>query len=414
MYKRALLACFFWTLFFCQPLLAKEFDLLPLQQKIIKLVQRTDINSAILLSENATFATELANGYKTPEQKSNLRLYNQFMIGSLSQQFTAAALLHALNAKHQTAKNDAEIQEKVQADLSLPISVYLPKAHSIWHAQMPDWANTITLHQLLTHRSGLTNYTDQKSFTDKNDKGEPFFAINHKPYQLIALIKEEPLLFASGSGYSYSNTNYLLIAEILESISQKTYGQYIEENFLIPLQMQASFVSMEGNNQKIRETHSNLVEPIVYDPTQKGNKFRPLHWLVNLSNVKGSGSLVSTVRDLAKWNMALHTTDKILPKPLYDLMIESHAKDKGSEQERYGIGMEETKFGMVYTNQGKIDAFNSILLFMPKRNISIVILSNLDQDPQIEVKNNQKNYLKGFNSIWKLISHAVNQSPSKP
>ncbi len=391
-------------LFFSQPLLAKDFQLLLLQQKIMQLIKGTDINSTILLAEDETFTTELADGYITPDQKSNLRLYNQFMIGSLSKQFTAAALLHALNNKNHSPENDSEAQESIQASLDRPISVYLPNAHSIWHGKMPEWANEITLHQLLTHTSGLSNYTEQDAFTKKNTQGIPFFAETHKPYQLIQLIKNAPPLFTPGSSYAYSNTNYLLIAEIIESITRRTYKQYIEENFLIPLQMQDSFVAEEGNHQVIRENNPKLVEPIFYDPTQKQNTFRSLHWLIDLSNTKGSGNLISTVRDLEKWNTALHTTSKVLPKPLYDLMVTPYADN---DSEGYGLSMESTQFGMLYSYQGRIDGFNSGLLFLPDRNISIIVLSNLEKDPDVEASKKQKVYLKGFDSIWQLIDSSL-------
>lgn len=378
---------------------SKQIKILPLQHKVIKLSNQVDINSNILLAENETFTTELSDGYQTITKDNRLSLNNQFMIGSLSKQFTATALLIALKERNAKLTDSEQLKTNIQQALERPITSYLPKAHAIWQGNMPEWAKQVTLHQMLTHSSGIPDYTNQADFSTSQDEHSPFYAQPHRPYQIIDLIKDKPLLFEPGSQFSYSNTNYLLLAEIIETLSQSSYTDYLQSKVFTPLNMQATFAAESGNNTQLREVHPNLVRSMSYDPEQDNAEYVEPTWLMDLSNAKGSGSIISSLRDLEKWNTALHTSDKILPRSLYELMTTPHL---GGASEGYGLGIEQGKYGIIYGYQGHIDDFNAAMLYVPQQKITIIVLSNLAH--KTTDASSKTTQLKGYDALWSLLS----------
>ena len=244
---------------------------------------------------------------------------NLFQIGSITKSFIASLIIKLKS------------QGKVSLDDSL--TQYLP--------QYPAW-NGITIRQLLNHTSGIYNYTDSLAFRQ---------AIFSQPYQyldantLLRFAESEPLYFKPGSGWHYSNTNYVLLGKIIEVITSQPFNQVLAEQLLNhpALYLNSTFfVSHTYSNEiKNRMLHGYYVldRNQVLDITDYS-----MSWL------NSAGGLVSNGRDITTWLRALFT-GKVFTKSEWDeftqlvSITDGHPIDKVSEAnpEGYAFGIRAKK-----------------------------------------------------------------------
>jgi CubicO group peptidase (beta-lactamase class C family) len=183
---------------------------------------------------------------------------------SLTKQFTAMAVLM--------------LYEREMLTLETPILSILPELPAAW--------SDITVHQLLTHQSGIPNYTDIT--------GDAPAAIDGLTNQAaLDLVLAAPALdFPPGTGTSYSNTGYIILAMIVEELSGMSYADFLDENIFEPLGMTATFVGDESvvypsNTAQPYDEHNQLYEYSMY--------------------VYGPGGIYTTLNDYFKWDQALYT-----------------------------------------------------------------------------------------------------------
>lgn len=302
----------------------------------------------------------------------------QFMIGSVSKQFFAIALLKALYDWSSCETEELKISN-VKKKLHAPISQFLPADSEIWDGNMPVWASEVSLHHLLTHTSGVPNYMASKQYSSLSspDRNQRWYESYRSTSEIVALILKEPLLFSPGSEFSYSNTGYVIIAEVIESITSLSAAQYLQEALFdrIGLSSTASPVKGQWNALRQDPKFSGLVAPFQYDPEGDQLELYPSAHCEDISIAKGGGSIISTSADLLKWNQSLHRDQSVLPKELYELFITPNMDDYG-----YGIGIEKNDSGVLLGHRGNIGSYGAFLLYMPKQDLSIVILSNVGID----------------------------------
>jgi D-alanyl-D-alanine carboxypeptidase len=142
--------------------------------------------------------------------RSGLSSRRQVSLGSITKQFTAAAIL--------------QLQAAGKLSLDATVATYLPEA---------PHASEITLRQLLTHTSGLPDFL--AAMSDERATQPATFA------QLMELVKGKPLDFAPGSKASYSNTGYILLGRIIELASHHSYRDYIQTHLLRPAGMTQTY-----------------------------------------------------------------------------------------------------------------------------------------------------------------------------
>jgi CubicO group peptidase (beta-lactamase class C family) len=300
----------------------------------------------------------------------------QFMVGSITKQFFAVGLLKSLYQSSHFEDEALKIAD-VKRKLHLPISQFLPKESSIWAGSMPAWADKISLHELLTHTSGIPNYTDAEEFYNSQDSNKRWFESYHSPSDIVKLISKKPLLFSPGSQYSYSNTGYVIIAEVIEAITGLSSSEYIQKVLFDPIGLSSTTCPNQGQWDVLRHDPktSKLAVPFKYDP--KGDQkdlYSPAH-CEDISVAKGNGSIISTSTDLLKWNQSLHKDKSLLPEELYKLLVKTNRDSYG-----YGIGIEESDNGIMLGHAGLIDPYNTLLYYIPEYDLSIVVLSHISKD----------------------------------
>jgi CubicO group peptidase (beta-lactamase class C family) len=288
-------------------------------------------SGAVLIAKGGKIV--LSNGYGMANYELDIPNTPQtkFHIASISKTFTATAIM-MLEEREKLSTHDSILK-------------FIPDYPS---------GDKITIHHLLTHTSGIPNVND---FPDYEEKSR----FPHTLEEIISWFKDKPLEFKPGEKYSYSNSNYNLLAFIIEKVSGKSYGEFMKENIFEPLGM-----TNTGHDGMAGALLKNLASG--YEPAGgSGIENAPyLDWSIKT----GNGSLYSTVEDLYKWDRALYT-DKILKKNSLNKMFIDYGNGVG-----YGwfVGKHLNR-RVVYYN-GRSPGFTSYLDRFVDDDVCIIILSN--------------------------------------
>ncbi len=217
---------------------------------------------------------------------------------------------------------------------------------------IPDYPNgdKITIHHLLTNTSGIANINDFPEY-------DAWSKFSHTPQDLIEKFKNKPLDFEPGTrGYTESNSNYNLLAFIIEKTSGKSYGEFLEENIFIPLNMNDS-----GHDNRPETVLKNRANGYVPAGVSELKNASFLDWSIKT----GNGSIYSTVEDLYKWDRSLYT-EKILKKATIEKMF----------REGYGWFDSKRFNRRAVRMNGRSPGFNSEIQRYIDDDICIVVLGN--------------------------------------
>jgi CubicO group peptidase (beta-lactamase class C family) len=295
---------------------------------------------SVLVGIDGKIVFERAYGIGDEEWNAHNTVHAKFRIGSLSKQFTAACILL--------------LQERERLNVHDPISRYLTGLPAAWQP--------ISVHQLLTHTSGIPNYTSSSEFGRIKRTGAT-------PQQMIELVADKPLDFAPGTSWSYSNTGYILLGMIIERISELSYTEFLKKNILDPLGMTNS--GYDRATDIIKERASGYQE--------KDGKLENADF-IDMSVPYAAGDIYSTVEDLYRWNEALAEDGKLLSAASRKQMFTEYA-EAAHEGQHYGYGVviSRLKFGrLLYYHGGGVEGFSSSIQRYPQDRVCIVVLSNFD------------------------------------
>ena len=273
-------------------------------------------------------------GFANRDQKFEFTEHTRFNVGSISKQFTAAAILL--------------LQEDGKLKTSDRVVQLLPEE------KLPQAWSEITIRELLSHTSGLKDYFTQGL------QGE------HLPAELLGIVRDAPLVFKPGEGYDYSNTNYVLLGLVVQKIAAMPYCQFLHERIFEPLGMR--------DTQCLGEAGALEHHAIGYAPVDPGEG-KPLADdppapVIANSIVFGAGSLVSTGDDLVRWTTALHH-GHVLSAASYREMTTPVRNDYG-----YGLHIGSSRGHMRLDHNGILQGFYSELEYFPGTDNTVVILSN--------------------------------------
>jgi len=263
-----------------------------------------------------------------------------FEIGSVTKQFTAAAILR--------------LAEQGKLSLDDPVTRLRP--------DLPAPYRAVTLAHLLTHTSGVPSYTDLPEW-------RAHWREDMSLDTLIALFRDRPLEFVPGQSWKYSNSGYVVLGAVIEKASGKTYEDYVEQELFAPLGMTRS---RYGHQEEVVEGRA-----AGYLKTPQGWTNAPY---LSLSQPYAAGSLMSTVDDLARWSDALESGQVVSPASR-DRMFTPAVLDGGAHagvSTRYGLGNGVTDTGGHVTHEhgGGIFGYVCDLMRVPDADLLVVLLSN--------------------------------------
>ena len=257
-----------------------------------------------------------------------------YQSGSLGKQFTATAV-GMLARQGRLGVND-------------PITKWLPEGKGVW--------DSVTVRQLLTHTSGIPDYTDslidlRKDYTEE---------------QLVRLAASQPLDFPAGASWSYSNTGYLLLGVLIHRVTGRFYGDVLQDLLFAPLQMQTRVIS-EADIVPNRAAGYRLV----------GGQLKNQEWVSPSLNTTADGALYLTVNDLARWALALR--ERRLPPAavLDEAWTPVRLKDGGAFPYGYGWGLTEQRGHRRIGHTGSWQGFKTAIYRYPEFDLTVVALANL-------------------------------------
>lgn len=269
-------------------------------------------------------------------------------LGSITKQFTAMLIL--------------QLAAENKLDLQAPITTYLPDYPK-------ETGDKITTHHLLTHTSGIPNYTSFPDFF-QNESRNPY-----TPDEFVKKFDAKSLDFEPGEKFSYSNSGYFLLGVIIEKVTGKSYEQMLNDHIFSPLNMTDSGY----------DNHDDILKNRATGYEKNGNAFVNSKYL-DMSIPYAAGSLYSTVEDLYKWDQALYT-NSILPKEYMDMYFKPYISAFGNNSYAYGWGVGKSPIGKstdsIYTisHGGGINGFNTIISRAPSDKSLVVLLNNTGGAP---------------------------------
>ena len=277
-------------------------------------------NGVILIAEQGQDTYKKVKGYSDLENKVPLKLHDQFVIGSISKQFTAVLVLQEY--------------DKGNLDLFIPIRHFLPDLTQ-------DWADTVTVHHLLTHTHGIAQL-------------------------------DKPTTFAVGTRYAYSQIGYDLLAQIVEKTSGTSFATLSQRLF--------ETCGMNNTFHPDIKKYNDLVKG--YTETEDGHISYERE---SFENYAAAGSFISTASDLNVWNDKFYS-GQLLKTETMDIL---KTKQKGAVRNHpifgitaygYGFTIDTNEGFLQYGQTGFAPGFVSMNFFFPETKTSVIVLENIAYD----------------------------------
>jgi CubicO group peptidase (beta-lactamase class C family) len=299
-------------------------------------VKVNEFTGTVLVAKKGEIIYEKAFGMADRELKSPNTVLTKFEIGSITKQFTASCILQLVSEGKLT------LQDKLVK--------YFP--------DFPK-ADSVTIHMLLSHTSGIKNYTELPEFGKTA-------SLPLEKDTMVALIKKQPFDFSPGTNFHYSNSNYYLLGYIVEKVTGKSYSDYVLTNVIQRAGLKNTSVnrwdSVLANRAKGYEKTSAGWKNAVY---------------ISMEAPYSAGAIISTIEDLYYWNNALFS-NKIVSPELFTKMTTPYMEHYG-----YGLGIDTFQHHLRISHEGGIPGFVSYLARFPADDVIVAGLSN-NQSANIE------------------------------
>ncbi|MGZ3951099.1 MAG: serine hydrolase [Flavisolibacter sp.] len=304
------------------------------EQKINELLtaysNQNKLNGTVLVAQKGKIVYEKGFGYRNAELKIPNDVNSIFQIGSITKQITAAVIM--------------ELQQEGKLSVHDKLSKYFP-----------GFANgdKITIENLLTHTSGIHNYTED-SVIMKND-----ITKHYSQEEMMKLFKSYPADFEPDAKWSYSNTAYSILGYIIQKVENKPYEKVVRERIFQPLGMTHSgfdFTDL-SNSDKTKGYFSLNPRPVAAP-------------IVDSTIAYSAGAIYTTVGDLYKWDRGIYT-DKILKPESWKAVFTPYKNKYG-----YGWGIDSLYGRLITAHSGGIHGFSSHILRFPQDEVVVIVFDN--------------------------------------
>jgi D-alanyl-D-alanine carboxypeptidase len=275
-------------------------------------------------------------GFSDVEKQQKANMNTQYRIGSISKTFTAVLIMKAVEEKKLT--------------LTSKLSQFFPEIIN---------ADKITIENLLQHRTGIHNLTDEEEYMQYNTQTKT-------EKDLVGIIKKYKSDFNPGIKFEYSNSNYILLGFILEKVYKKSYAELIKDKIARPLKLTLTEVGAKIDVAKNQAKSYRYVDG-KYQASSETDMSIPI----------GAGNIISTPTELLKFILGLENGKLISTESL---------KQMKNFSDNYGYGMVKVPFNQYsgFGHTGGIDEFRSFLYYFPELKVAVASVTN-----QSDYDNNQ-------------------------
>jgi CubicO group peptidase (beta-lactamase class C family) len=321
-------------------------------------VQFDHFSGAVLVVRKGKVLFSKGYGMANAELNIPNKSSTKFRIGSVSKQFTAAAIM--------------QLQDRGKLKIGDLISKYIEDTPAAWEE--------ITLKHLLNHTSGLVNYT-----TLAGASGD-FLKVPHSHEEVLRLFRDRPLESKPGEAYNYNNSGYYLLGMVVEKCSGQPLGDYLRTNIFKPI----------GLTNTDAETNPAADANRAVGYSVQDGLFRRASF-VDMRNLFAIGGLSSSVEDLLKWERALRA-GKVISKASVSQVL---TPGKGD----YGFGWIIDRIGghrRMY-HDGGVAEFSSSLQRLIDADITVIAISNRGEDGGIRVAYDAVGWMCGVPATVRAI-----------
>lgn len=334
----------------CTNVFAQQTFQTQLDSVFTVMYNQKQFNGSVLVAEKGKILLAKGYGFRDTLSRYQTNKNTIYELASCSKQFTAAAivLLHR--------------QGLLQYDD--PLDKYIPELKQ-WH--------DVTIYDLLRHTSGLPEYIGDMAKGWDHQK-----IATNKDLITFYADRKDTLSFKPGSIHRYNNTNYALLASIIERISGKTYADYLKENIFMPLKMKSTFVYKRRLNPKRIKNYATgyVWRRQSFDKITSENPNYADSVVYYLDGIVGSAKVNSTILDLYKWVNALKSNTFFSPSE-FELMTEVTKTSKGKNIP-YGFGFDLSggNSNLSFGHTGSWDGYATFIYHAVNKDRTIITLQN--------------------------------------
>ncbi|MEO6833826.1 MAG: serine hydrolase domain-containing protein [Chitinophagaceae bacterium] len=306
---------------------AQTFDKAKLDNYFQELEKSNRFMGSVALSENGKVVYTKSIGFADIETNTKSNENTKYRIGSISKSFTSTLVLKAIEEK------------KLKLDTKL--NSYFPGITN---------ADKITISNLLDHRSGIHNFTNDSTYLDWNNQAK-------SEAEMVKIIEIGGSDFEPDSKAEYSNSNYVLLSYILQKVYKKPYSEILTEKIIKPVGLKNTYV---GGKINLKDNEcSSYKFGTTWIKEKETDMIIPM----------GAGDIVSTPSDLTKFAYALFN-GKIISAKSLELMK--------TMKDHYGYGLFQMPFGdkISYGHTGGIDGFSAVYGYFSTEKVGFALTSN--------------------------------------
>jgi D-alanyl-D-alanine carboxypeptidase len=302
------------------------------------LAEKNKAMGSLTLSKNGAVVYSRAIGYSFISGNEKLPATHQtkYRIGSISKIFTATMIFQLI--------------EDGKLTLTMTVDKYFP--------QLPN-ANKITISNLLNHRSGLHNFTEDPEYLN-------WMTQSKTQDDMLGIISKSPVDFQPNEKFSYSNSNYVVLGYIIEKASKQSYSKYLSNRITSKIGLSNTYVGTKTDTKKNESFSYRFLNGWEQAPE------------TDMSIPCGAGAIVSTPADLTKFMESLFSLK---------LVSNSSLMQMKTMTDGYGMGMFQIPFHekSAYGHNGGIDGFLSTLAYFPEDSLAVAYCTNGEVYPMNDI-----------------------------
>lgn len=309
--------------------------------------------AAILVIKDGQVLLKKGYGLANLETRQPIDPDTAFLLCSVTKQFTAMAVMI--------------LAERGKLRYEDPLSSFFP--------EFPPYAQRITVRHLLQHTAGLPEYDDLfvasgriDGFWPRSAKSRPsaFEPTSKDVLRLLAQQKE--LQFAPGERWQYSNSGYVILAQIVEKASGQTFAQFLQQEIFQPLGMKRS--------RLYDETRPTIGKRATSYRLAANGVYRDIDYAPQ-NAVYGGDNIYSTIEDMYQWDQALYTENLVRAATLREAFTPGRLNDGTATRYGFGWGLQEALGREALAHGGSWLGFRTYILRFPDQRFTVIVLANL-------------------------------------
>ncbi len=305
----------------------------------------------VVLANGESFG--LAVGFSDRETKKAMTPTDRMLAGSVGKTFAAATAL--------------QLVKEGKIGLDDKIEKYLGREP--WFARLPN-AKEITVRQLMNHSSGLVRYEFKEQFTkDLTANPEKVW----QPAELVAYLLDEKPPFAAGTGWDYSDTNYIVLGMIIEKVTGRRFYDEADRRLIKPLKLTGTMPQDGPRLKGVVQGYAGPNNPFGgTDAMIVNGKFA-----INPQFEWTGGGYASTAQDLARWAKMIYEGKAFAPELLPQVLDGVAAPMLGRET-KYGLGViiRKTAAGTSYGHSGFFPGYMTDMMYFPEHKVAVAVQVN--------------------------------------